>query len=80
MIATHIRSEIGAVIECDIPVEKDFDIFKMTSHYYECEVQDGFGIQQLDEYEQDLGFKPVWIDIDEAIQQNKALLKIREYA
>lgn len=71
----HIGSEIGAVIEYDIPVEKEFDIFKMTSHYYECDVQDGFGTQQLDEYEQDLGFKPVWIDIDDAIQQNKALLE-----
>jgi 8-oxo-dGTP pyrophosphatase MutT (NUDIX family) len=75
MSATHIGSEIGAVIEYDVPVEKEFDIFKMTSHYYECAVQDGFGIQRLDAYEQDLGFKPVWIDIDDAIQQNKALLE-----
>jgi 8-oxo-dGTP pyrophosphatase MutT (NUDIX family) len=73
MAVAHIGSEIGAVIEYDIPAEKDFDIFKMTSHYYECAVQDGFGTQQLDKYEQELGFKPVWIEVDEAIQQNKAL-------
>lgn len=71
----HIGTEIGAVIEYDIPVEKDFDIFKMTSHYYRCDVQGGFGIQKLDDYEQDLGFKPIWIDIDDAIQQNQALLE-----
>ncbi|MGZ9234905.1 MAG: NUDIX hydrolase [Anaerolineales bacterium] len=69
-----IGLEIGAVIEYNIAIEKDYDVFKMTSHYYQCEVQDGFGIQKLDEYEKNLGFKPVWIDIDQAIQRNKALL------
>lgn len=71
---TYIGLEIGAVIEYDFAVESEFDTFKMTSHYYQCEVQDGFGIQKLDEYEQELGFKPVWIEIDKAIQLNKALL------
>lgn len=70
----HIGSEIGAVIEYDFAVEEDFDTFKMTSHYYPCAVQDSLGIQTLDDYEQDLGFMPVWIEIDQAIQRNKALL------
>src|SRR5574338_1683630 len=71
---THIGLEIGAVVEYDVAVEDDFDTFKMTSHYYRCAVQDGFGIQKLDDYEQDLGFKPVWIEIDRAIQYNQTLL------
>ena len=71
---THIGMEIGVVIEYDFAVESELDTFKMTSHYYQCEVQDGFGIQKLDEYEQELGFKPIWIEIDKAIQFNKALL------
>lgn len=74
MSLLHIGPEIGAVIEYNIAVEKDYDVFKMTSHYYHCEVEDSFGIQNLDDYEQELGFKPVWIDIDQAIQLNKALL------
>ena len=64
----RIGSEIGAVIEYDFAVESEFDTFKMTSHYYQCQVQDGFGIQKLDDYEHELGFKPVWIEIDKAIQ------------
>lgn len=67
-----VDGELGAVIEYNIPLEADFDVFKMTSHYYFCQAGDGFGAQKLDEYEKDLGFKPVWVDIDNAISTNKS--------
>ena len=69
-----VDGELGAVIEYNFAKEKDFDVFKMTSHYYFCRVSDGFGAQKLDDYERDLGFKPVWVNIDDAISTNKALL------
>jgi len=69
-----VDGELGAVIEYDFAEEKEFDVFKMTSHYYCCRVGDGFGTQNLDDYEKDLGFKPVWIPIEAALQQNKTLL------
>jgi 8-oxo-dGTP pyrophosphatase MutT (NUDIX family) len=71
---SNIGREIGAVIEYNAPIESEYDVFKMTSHYYQCEVGDGFGAQKLDGYEQDLGFRPVWINIERAIQVNKELL------
>jgi len=71
---TRIGRKIGAVIEYNLPMENDYDVFKMISHYYECEVSDSFGLQKLDECEKDLGFKPIWIDTGNAIQLNKALL------
>ncbi len=74
MSLARVGDEIGAVVEYNIPIEKDYDAFKMTSHYYQCEVEDGFGAQKLDGYERELGFKPVWVDIEEAIQSNKSLL------
>jgi len=74
MSVSHIGSEIGAVIEYNVALEREYETFKMTSHYYQCEVQDGSGIQKLDDYEQALGFKPVWIEIDKAIQLNQAML------
>ena len=73
----NIGNEIGAVIEYDIPAEKEFDAFKMTSHYYQCEVGDEFGVQNLEGYEQELGFDPVWINIKEAIARNKSLLAMK---
>ena len=71
---SHIGDEIGSVVEYNHAKESEFDTFKMTSHYYRCEVADGFGAQKLDGYERDLGFTPMWIDIEEAIRVNKSLL------
>jgi len=71
---SQIGEEIGSVVEYDHDTETDCDTFKMTSHYYRCQVADGFGAQKLDGYERDLGFTPVWIDIEDAIRVNKSLL------
>jgi 8-oxo-dGTP pyrophosphatase MutT (NUDIX family) len=69
-----IDSALGAVIEYDFADEKEYDVFTMTSYYYLCQIGDGFGQQKLDEYEQELGFMPVWIDIEKAISINRSLL------
>jgi len=74
MSLAQVGNEIGRVVEYNLPIEQDYEVFKMTSHYYRCEVQDGFGTQKLDSYEQVLGFVPVWVDVDQAIQENKRLL------
>lgn len=71
---SHIGAEIGAVIEYALAEEPEFDTFKMTSHYYRCDVAGGFGSQKLDDYERELGFAPVWVSIEDAIRQNKSLL------
>jgi len=64
---------LGAVIEYNFAIETDYDVFKMTSHYYFCQAGNDFGTQKLDEYEKDLGFKPVWINIEDAISTNQSL-------
>jgi 8-oxo-dGTP pyrophosphatase MutT (NUDIX family) len=70
----HMGPAIGAVIEYNFPVEPHYAVFKMTSHYYRCEVRGVFGMQELDDYERELGFQPAWIEMDRAIELNKALL------
>jgi 8-oxo-dGTP pyrophosphatase MutT (NUDIX family) len=70
-----VDGEVGAIVEYNLPMEKDFDVFKMTSYYYLCRIDDGnFGAQKLDDYEADRGFQPIWIDIDQAIEANQLLL------
>lgn len=71
----HVEAEIGAIVEYNFPAEREFDVFKMTSRYYLCRVGDGdFAGQTLDDYEEALGFQPVWIDVVEAIEKNKSML------
>ena len=74
MALQRFGDEICRVIEYDQPVKPDYDAFKMTSYYYSCEVGDGIGPQKLDDYEEDLGFVPVWIHLDQVIDANKLLL------
>ena len=74
----HIRKltgEYGIVVEYDRPIEKHFNVFKMTSYYYRVEVEPAFGIQHLETYEYELGFTPEWVSIKEAIANNQTLLR-----
>lgn len=72
---TRILRGIGCIIEYAISMKTTFDVFKMTSSYYLCEIDSMVEAQCLDDYEKDLGFQPAWADIDTAIQTNKAVLQ-----
>jgi len=74
-----INDELGKIIEFDIPIEENYDVFKMVSFYYICEVDLDFGEQSLDQYEKDLGFTPVWVDIDKAISANQMLIDSKNF-
>ena len=69
-----IGQALGKVIEYDFAVEPDFETFRMTSYYYLCQAERGFGALMLDDYEMELGFHPVWVDIQHAIRANRLAL------
>jgi 8-oxo-dGTP pyrophosphatase MutT (NUDIX family) len=71
---SSIETAFGKVIEYDLPLETDYDVFKMTSYYYLCRVDPKFAAQNLDQYEAELDFKPVWIDIDTALHYNRSII------
>jgi len=71
----NIDRAFGCVIEYIRPSEADYDVFKMTSFYYVCHIDATLGQQQLDPYEHDLGFKPVWVECALAIQANRLALQ-----
>jgi len=75
MNLVHVLQGIGCIIEYAIPKRKKFDVFKMTSSYYLCEIDTDTFEQRLDPYEAQLEFRPVWVDIDTAIQTNKTILR-----
>ncbi len=72
-----IESAFGRVIEYDLPIEQAYDLFRMTSYYYLCRIQPQLGKPHLDAYEAALGFRPVWVDVDEAIRANRVVLAAR---
>ena len=47
----------------------------MISYYYVCEVTNEIKEQKLDAYEAELEFKPVWISVKEAIDNNKRIIE-----
>ena len=74
MNLTRILGEIGCIVEYAMPMKSEFDVFKMTSSYYLCEIDSTVEAQRLDAYEKDLEFQPAWVDIDAVIRTNKAVL------
>ncbi len=64
----------GVVLERTMDKYEKEAVFEMESHYYFCSVSDQEGLQKLDDYEAELEFSPVWINIDKAIKENEGLL------
>lgn len=71
----RIDGVLGAVVEYKRPFEPEYEVFKMTSRYYYCRLSAGSDELELDDYEQALGFRPVWVDVDTALQANLARLR-----
>jgi 8-oxo-dGTP pyrophosphatase MutT (NUDIX family) len=70
-----IIEKIGIVIERNVDKYEEDSVFEMVSYYYLCQISDRKTFQQLDDYEAELGFRPIWINIDKAIQENEQILK-----
>ncbi len=52
--------------------------FTMLSEYYECSVKDGAFGQKLDPYEESLGFRPRWISLVSALDENRRISRAPE--
>ena len=73
-VVTGIGELIGEVSELDRAIEPGYELFKMVSYYYTVSIADELKPQHLDEYEKELGFTPIWVEIDEAIRVNNDIL------
>jgi len=71
---TKVIEKIGEIIENYDDSYEAGAVFSMTSVFYRCEASlDNFQ-QELDEYEKDLEFQPVFIKVEEAYLCNEELL------
>ena len=73
-IVDQMQEEAGTIVQRNPNQFDSTGIFQMTSYYYFCNVKPNKTKQHLDKYEQDQEFMPVWMDIDEVIAKNEALL------
>lgn len=74
-ILNNVNDKLGVIIERNIDEFEDNAIFQMTSHYYLCDLSDKKTVQSLDEYEAELEFLPIWVSVDDAINNNKIIIK-----
>ena len=70
-----IKCKIGVVAEYDNRNEPDNEYFKMESHYYEVEIEHDLEKQELDKYENDLGFVFKSINIRDALEINRSTME-----
>jgi 8-oxo-dGTP pyrophosphatase MutT (NUDIX family) len=69
-----IGEKIGIITEYGIALEDKNNIFKMISEYYIVNIDNNQIGQKLDNYEKGLLFKPCWIEIGKAFNENKKII------
>ena len=74
-ILGKIGKEILTAVERRTDIYKERAVFEMTSHYYICQLSDEFVGQDLDDYEAELGFEPIWIELSDILTENLKLIK-----
>ncbi|WP_426350569.1 NUDIX hydrolase [Alloiococcus sp. CFN-8] len=70
----RVIGKIGVVKQVNPDNYTENCTFQMYSNYYLCSLSEEKGVQNLEEYEKKLGYKPYWIDIDKALEINEKLL------
>lgn len=69
-----VKEKVGLVVERRKDQFEEDAIFEMESHYYIGELTGEVVEQTLDVYEEELEFKPKWIEIKDAIKTNQLVV------
>lgn len=73
-ICSKINEQVGIVTERSKDRYVNNRVFKMISYYYFAEVLNKKRSQKLDPYEAELEFKPEWVTLEEAIDNNEKII------
>lgn len=66
---------LGETVEYVRAVEAEYEVFKMTSHYFSCTSRaTPSASQQLEAYEAELELRPSWVTVEQALRANRAVL------
>jgi 8-oxo-dGTP pyrophosphatase MutT (NUDIX family) len=64
---------LGITLEYLRAAEPEYEVFKMTSHYFYCSGGVAGGSQQLEDYESELELTPCWVTVQDALAANQAV-------
>ena len=67
--------EFGLIHEIRKSILEENEIFDQLSYYYLIDVKEEVGVQKLENYEIELGYKLEWVDIKNAYQINSEIGK-----
>jgi 8-oxo-dGTP pyrophosphatase MutT (NUDIX family) len=73
LVDVTVGPGVGSTIEEVPAAESPYDVFRMTSHYFDCSGGASGGARQLEGYEAELELMPRWVTVDEALAANHAV-------
>ena len=70
-----VGAELATTREEVAAIDAEYDVFGMTSYYFECSGGTPLGEQQLEGYEAELELTPQWVTVAAALAANRAVLE-----
>jgi 8-oxo-dGTP pyrophosphatase MutT (NUDIX family) len=71
----EVGESLGDTVEYVRAADAEYEVFKMTSYYFNCASDGVLGAQQsLEDYEAELELTPCWVTVEEALNANRAVL------
>ncbi|WP_165546589.1 NUDIX domain-containing protein [Kribbella soli] len=72
--AVAVGAELATTREEVAAIDPEYDVFGMTSYYFECSGGAPLGEQQLEGYEAELELTPSWVNVEAALAANRRVL------
>jgi 8-oxo-dGTP pyrophosphatase MutT (NUDIX family) len=64
---------VGLTVEYLRAAEPEYEVFKMTSHYFYCSDGVADASPSLEDYESELELTPEWVSVEDALAANRAV-------
>lgn len=74
----RVQRDYGYVEELRPHWQLGFDLMRMTSHFYVCDIDPELRATKMEHYETANGMRPIWVDLDDAIAHNRGVMQRRE--
>lgn len=73
-----ILDHLGFIEEFRPHWKPEYDLMHMTSHFFICNAAAELADARMEHYEVANGMRPVWVDVEEALRHNQAVMERQE--